>query len=136
MSRVAVRVLLGLFVSACLSGVSFAAIPSQGAPWPLWYSAFRTVSEALLAVAPGFVAGWYIGRSGFLIGAAVGVLVSTTSLLFVWFWWGALPLATAAVSFIFGTLAAVITQSLAGAAGELIRTAKLAPPNDSIEPTC
>jgi hypothetical protein len=134
MSRFAVGILLGVIVSTGLSGLSFAAMPNHGVPWPVWYSVFRTISEALLAVAPGFAAGWFVGRSGLLIGAVVGVLASIASLVFVWSWWGALPLSTAAVTLIFGAAAAVITQSVAGAAGELIRSRKSAPPNNSFKP--
>ena len=92
------------------------------------------VSDALLAVAPGYVAGWYAGQRGLLIGAAVGVLLTLIQLAIVWSWWGPMLLVPFAASLVFGATANVITQSAAGAGGELMRSRTPSAPNDSFKP--
>lgn len=117
MSRFPTAILLGVVIYGCLSLLAFFTTLDEGAPWPSWYGTLRSVSDALLAVAPGFAAGWFAGRSGWAVGSAVGVLVTITSLAIVCSWWGAPPMPALASSLIFGTIANVITQSVAGAAG-------------------
>jgi O-antigen/teichoic acid export membrane protein len=133
MPRFAIALLLALIVSVALSLAAYAAMPYAGVSWPTWYSAFRTVSQSLIAVAPGFVAGWYAGRDGMILGTLVAVITSIGGLIFIWFWWGPLPIDKVAVSLVFGTVASIITQAIAGLTGEFVRRQRPLP-NNSFKP--
>jgi hypothetical protein len=127
MSRSVSGLLLGFAAYAALSWALFAAKPAVGVVWPIWYGAFRAVTEALLAVAPGFIAGCYAGCHGFRLGAILGVLISIASVIVALFMWGRMPFETLAIALIFGTANSVITQSIGGAAGQLLRVQRPAP---------
>lgn len=122
-ARFVASVLLGLLVSAALSyALSPFRMTPPDAPWTFWYMGINRLGDALLAVAPGFVAGWCAKRRGLVVGAVVGVLATTGSLVFAYFRWGPFTPAMEVMAFAFGVAAGVITQSIAGVAGAFLRS--------------
>ena len=122
MRQLVLAVVVGVALSAVVSVVAYALMPAQGVVWPSWYGPFRTLSSAFLAVGPGVAAGWVAGRKGWLVGAVVGGCVTLLSLATLPFVWGSISPGIAFNALVFGGMASVLTQSVAGAAGELLRT--------------
>jgi len=122
MRQLVLAVFVGVAISAVMSAVDYALMPAQGIVWPAWYGPFRTLSEAFLTVGPGVVAGWMAGRKGWLVGAAVGGCVTLLSLAILPFVWGPISPSIVFKTLIFGGMATVLTHSVAGAAGELLKT--------------
>jgi hypothetical protein len=127
MLRNLVGILLAVSMSVALSWSLCIATPPAGVPWPSWYAVFNTLAQALLAVAPGFLVGWYVGRNGLLLGTIVGVLISIASLIVLWLSWGPVPVRAVVLALTFGTLANIITQSVAGAGGQFVRSRHASP---------
>jgi len=134
MSRLVTSILLGVAVSAALSVLLYLAMPEPGVPRTIWYHGLNTIGQALLAITPGFAAGWIAGRSGAVVGAMVAVIVSVGSLIAIRLMWGQLPVPLAIRTLLFGMVASVITQSVAGLAGEFVRAKRSPPPNKSFKP--
>ena len=126
MRQLVLAVIVGVAISAAVSGVAYALMPAQGVIWPVWYGPFRTLSSAFLAVGPGVAAGWVAGRKGWLVGAVVGGCVTLLSLATLPFVWGSISPGIAFNTLVFGGIASVLTHSVAGAAGELLK-ARAAP---------
>ena len=133
MSRLVTSILLGIAISAALSVLLYIAMPEPDVPRTIWYQGLNTIGQALLAIAPGFAAGWIAGRSGAIVGAAVAVIVSVGSLIAIRLMWGQLPAPLAIKTLLFGMGASIITQSVAGLAGEFVH-GKRPPPNNSFKP--
>lgn len=123
MLRLTAGVVLGLLLSATIS-LAVSAVQSLGPQsWSIWHYGTTIVGHALVSVAPGFLAGWYAQRQGLAVGATVGVLAALGVELYIWLTWSALPLDIAVTVFIYTAVAAAITQSVAGAAGQQARIA-------------
>ena len=131
MQRLVAAVLLGIAISAAISLVSYKLMPAQGVMWPLWYGPYRTLSGALLTIAPGLVAGWIAGRKGLLVGAIVGACVTALSLVMLPLVWATISPQLLVTTLIFGGIANISTHSVAGVAGESLRRV---PPNNSFKP--
>ena len=79
MVRFGAAIVLGVLVCAALVAVNvflFPTITPPDAPWAFWRSAADDVMRALLAVAPGFTAGWCAARRGLAVGAILGVVLA------------------------------------------------------------
>ena len=127
MSRSAIGISIGFVCYLALWWAMFAAAPRAAEGIPMWYGPFMTIVSAISSVAPGFIAGWYSGRRGFLLGALSGVLASLASLVATLIFVQGLTVGTLIVTFIFGTAACVVTQSIGGAAGQCLRLQRAAP---------
>lgn len=142
------RIRQNIFIAALLGVATYLALFSLGyylgqvafpspspTVWPVWYGISRQILESLVAVAPGFVAGWVAGRSGMLIGAIVGVVNALlTPIAIALSPFGALPFETASSVVLALAIGGVITGMVAGAAGHLLR-AGTQPSNYSFKAT-
>jgi hypothetical protein len=131
--KIAIGIALYCLLALSFYGLRLLASPSGGGPIPLWFAIAKVLSEAAIAVAPGFVVGWLSRERGLILGAAagaIGALVSTTVILYHWslpppggfvespsaevVWHLALGVGLAA-------LAASFTNAIAGIAGAAVR---------------
>ena len=109
--------------------------PTSTSPWSTF---FGPVAAALTAVGPGFVAGYFSGRSGFVIGATAGVLTSiVVSLLsatvnFPPYWQPEEVTQAFAVQCFAYALAALLTNGVSGIAAAYLARAAV-PSNDKLE---
>jgi hypothetical protein len=104
-----------------------------GGPISIWVSIAKVMSEALTAVAPGFVVGWLSRERGLMLGAAagaIGALVSTTLILYHWSLPppGGFTMAPSAevlwhwaLIVVLASLAASFTNAIGGIAGTAVR---------------
>jgi hypothetical protein len=125
-SRIVLGIFLGVaaYLALLAGGYYFAqvAFPGVPAPWPTWYGISRYILEALGAVAPGFIGGWVACRSGITVGAIIGVLSALLTPLAISLSWAGMPPLSSAVSIVAALgVGGVITGSVAGAAGHLLR---------------
>jgi hypothetical protein len=90
-------------------------------PYPYWYSLSQTLLEAINTVVPGFTAGWLAQRLGALIGGLAGVTGATIALVLDDILWGALPVREFLVTLVGTAIAAAVSNSIAGLAGEYAR---------------
>jgi len=126
---IAISAALGWLVGVVLSGVVYAITPWQepGQAYPYWALVTSQIGAALIAVTPGFIAGYFAGRSGFWVGAASGMLASLTMYaLSATISWPSVLIAshvtaTFAINGFSATIAALITNGFAGIAGVYIR---------------
>lgn len=123
MVRFGAAIVLGILVCAALVAINLFVLPPVpvDAPWAHWSFAADDVMRALLAVALGFVAGWCAARRGLAVGAILGVVLALTWSLYARLTIGAAPLDIVALQVASTAVAGIITQSVAGAAGEFFR---------------
>lgn len=121
MQRLVIAILLGIAFCTVLTAALLSISPIVANPWPVWYRPARAIADAVLAVMPGLLAGWYAGRSGLLVGAWVGAGSTIASLGVVAWLWGSLPTHDLPASIAAGIVASIITQSIGGLAGESLR---------------
>ena len=78
----AVSIAFGWVTGAALYG-AMAATHWYASKDSSWEPPLITVIVAFAAVGPGFVAGYFAARSGFVVGATAGVLTSIVNAIFV-----------------------------------------------------
>ena len=121
--------ILGWIVGVALYGGLYAITPwpEPGLAYPYWAVFTNQLAPALVAVVPGVAAGYFLGRSGFTVGAASGVLTTlSVSAVSAAASWPSVLLTshvttTFAVDTLSATLAALLTNGLSGAAGAYMR---------------
>ena len=126
MQRLAIAILLGIALYTGLVVLQFSVEPSAGMRWHLWVSVFHNICKALEAVAPGMLAGWVAGRSGFTVGLLVGVGAALVSPLAGYPFWGFMPGRIVLLSMVFGMVITPITQIAGGIAGAALRSRHVA----------
>ena len=131
--KVAIGIVLYVFLALSFYGLRLFAAHTSGGPIPLWYSIAKVLGEAAIAVAPGFIVGWLARERGLILGAAaggIGALVSTTVILYHWSLpppGGFVEPASAefvlhlALGVVLAALAAAFTNAIGGIAGAAVR---------------
>jgi hypothetical protein len=126
---IASSTILGWLVGLVLNGIVYAITPWQepGQAYPYWALAASQIGAALIAVGPGFAAGYFAGRSGFWVGATSGVLTALSMYaLSATISWPSVLMAshvtaTFATNGLSAAVAGFITNGLSGIAGQYMR---------------
>lgn len=110
---------LSLILNQLFNSYAMAATPGPDMPYPAWFTYTSDLFAYLVKSAPPLLAGWMMRRSGFSVGATVGIvaeLLQKTIYIFqfrpvlTWFSTGVI------ISSIFACL---VMGAVAGAAGQL-----------------
>ena len=111
------------------------ALPRGGGLYPLWYTGIELLLKALIAVVPGFAAGWVSRSRGLGTGALVGAIGGVLEVVLISALTGSLFDAYAkriALTSVATALGAALTNALAGSAGRSLR-ARLKPSSSTGE---
>lgn len=122
-----IAVYLGLVL--LLYAVGRFALPKGGGLYPLWYTGGELVLKGVIAVVPGFVAGWLSRTRGIGPGAIVGATGGLVEIVLISFMTGGLVDAYAkriGVTAVATAIGSALTNAAGGSAGRSLRS-KLKP---------
>jgi len=136
-ARLVLLVLLGVGLAICghlaLKGLDYLAYPNHNVTanntWvPGWYALSRPLVATLVQLGPAFLVGWGASRSGFILGALVGLLSSVAVAALFLVAWQNVSLSPLEWSLYFNlfvwALPSAVSSSVAGAAGQFARTGR------------
>jgi hypothetical protein len=124
---------IGVLAGGILLVLSFQLVGEMTVDRSQWLSGGGLLIDVLRQLAGGFIAGAIAGRRGFVLGAAVGLVLVPLELAGVQWFWGPAPWCMLAAALPFSLLANVLSHSVGGAAGQLLRMRR-APSNNSFKP--
>jgi hypothetical protein len=134
MTSLAWQVAIGAALYSLLALSLYGLLLLSGAgPVPLWFAVAKGLGDALITVAPGFLAGWLSRERGLILGAAAGAIGALVSSTVIFYHWNLPPpggfvespsaevVWRLSLGIVLGALAAAFTNAIGGIAGAAVR---------------
>jgi hypothetical protein len=110
-----------LFAGALALAPLMGSAPSFGSPLFYWHNAPTALVNAVLAIFPGFAAGFLASRQPLVVGCVVGAVGCALQVAVISLAWEPLPMAQLFPTLLVGGLIGAISQGVSALAGAHVR---------------